>query len=105
MFQHERRTQAIPPFLSAYRKRYTSLVPTKPFTQKQGQYLAFIHYYSRINGRPPAEADMQRYFRVSPPSVHQMVLTLEANGFIERTPGQGRSVRLLLAREDLPDLD
>jgi Mn-dependent DtxR family transcriptional regulator len=80
-------------------------VPTKPFTHKQGQYLAFIHYYSRINGCPPAEADMQRYFRVSPPSVHQMVLTLEANGFIERTLGQGRSVRLLLAREDLPDLD
>ena len=80
-------------------------MPTKPFTHKQGQYLAVIYYYSRINGRPPAEADMQRYFRVSPPSVHQMVLTLEANGFIERTPGQGRSVRLLLAREDLPDLD
>ena len=80
-------------------------MPTKPFTHKQGQYLAFIYYYSRINGRPPAESDMQTYFRVSPPSVHQMVLTLEANGFIERTPGQGRSVRLLLAREDLPDLD
>ena len=80
-------------------------MPTKPFTQKQGQYLAFIHYYSKINGHPPAEADMQRYFRVSPPSVHQMVLTLEANGFIERVPGQGRSIRLLLAREDLPDLD
>jgi Mn-dependent DtxR family transcriptional regulator len=80
-------------------------VPTKPFTHKQGQYLAFIHYYSRVNGRPPAETDMQRYFRVSPPTVHQMVLTLEANGFIERTPGQGRSVRLLLAREDLPDLE
>jgi repressor LexA len=81
------------------------LVPTKPFTQKQGQYLAFIHDYSKINGRPPAEADMQRYFRVSPPSVHQMVLTLEANGFIERTPGQGRSIRLLLAREELPNLE
>jgi repressor LexA len=80
-------------------------VPTKPFTHKQGQYLAFIHYYGRINGCPPAEADMQRYFRVSPPSVHQMVLTLEANGFIERTPGQGRSIRLLLARENLPDLE
>ncbi|MGA2218926.1 MAG: hypothetical protein ABSG51_12610 [Terracidiphilus sp.] len=89
----------------AYRKQYTSFVPTKPFTHKQGQYLAFIHFYSRIHGRPPAEADMQRYFRVSPPSVHQMVLTLEANGFIERTPGQGRSIRLLLAREDLPDLE
>ena len=77
----------------------------KSFTHKQGQYLAFIYYYSKINGQPPAEADMQRYFRVSPPSVHQMVLTLEANGFIERVPGQGRSIRLLLAPEHLPDLE
>ena len=74
-------------------------------TRKQGQYLAFIYYYSKINRQPPAEADMQRYFGVSPPSVHQMVLTLEANGFIERIPGQGRSIRLLLNREDLPDLE
>ena len=43
------------------------------FTEKQGQYLAFIYYYTRVNGRPPAEADMQGYFRVTPPSVHQMV--------------------------------
>jgi hypothetical protein len=34
--------------------------------------------------RPPAEADMQRHFRVSPPSVHQMVLTIERAGFIRR---------------------
>ncbi len=46
------------------------------FTDKQGQYLAFIYWYTKLNGRPPAEADMQRYFRVTPPSVHQMVLTL-----------------------------
>ena len=57
------------------------------------------------SGRVPAEADMQRYFRVTPPSVHQMVLTLETNGFIERIPGQGRSIRLLLSRQELPDLD
>ena len=80
-------------------------MPTKPFTHKQGQYLAFIHYCCKVNGQPPAEADMQRYFRVSPPSVHQMILTLEANGFIERTPGQGRSIRLLIPREALPDLE
>ena len=80
-------------------------MPTKPFTHKQGQYLAFIYYYSKLNGQPPAEADMQRYFRVSPPSVHQMILTLEANGLIERIPGQGRSIRLLLERKDLPDLE
>jgi repressor LexA len=47
---------------------------------------------------------MQSYFKVSPPSGHQMVLTLEANGFIDRIPGRSRSIRLLIPREDLPDL-
>ena len=75
------------------------------FTEKQGQYLAFIYYYTKVNGRPPAEADMQRHFRVTPPSVHQMVLTLELHGFIERIPGQGRSIRLLVPREQLPELE
>ena len=74
------------------------------FTEKQGQYLAFIYHYTKVNGRPPAEADMERYFRVTPPSVHQMVLTLETNGFIERIPDQGRSIRLLIPRGQLPDL-
>lgn len=76
----------------------------KPYTDKQGQYLAFIYYYGKIHGCAPSEAEMQRYFRVSPPSVHQMILTLEANGLIERTPGQARSLRLLIPREELPDL-
>ena len=76
----------------------------KPYTEKQGQYLAFIYYYSKIHGRAPAEADMQQYFRVSPPSVHQMVLTIEARGLITRTPGQARSIRLLIPPEELPDL-
>ena len=77
----------------------------KPYTAKQGQYLAFIFYYTKIHGVPPAESDMERYFRVTPPSVHQMVLTLEANGFIERIPGKGRSIRLLVERRDLPELE
>ena len=75
------------------------------YTQKQGKYLAFIYYYTRIHGYPPAEADMQNYFKVSPPSVHQMVLTLERRGFIERIPGQPRSIRVLLSNEELPALD
>jgi len=77
----------------------------KRYTIKQGQYLAFIYYYTKLNGRPPAEADLQRHFRVTPPSVHQMILTLEAKGFIQRIPGQARSIRLLIAREELPDLE
>jgi repressor LexA len=74
------------------------------YTIKQGQYLAFIYYYMKIHRCSPSEADMQTYFRVSPPAVHQMVLNLERLGCIERTPGQGRSLRLLLSREQLPDL-
>jgi hypothetical protein len=54
------------------------------FTPKQGQYLAFIHAYTLVLGRPPAEADLQRFFQVTPPSVHQMVLTLERSGLIRR---------------------
>ena len=61
----------------------------KTYTAKQGQYLAFIHYYSKIHGRSPSEAEMQQYFRVSPPAVHQMVLTLAARGLIARATRAG----------------
>jgi hypothetical protein len=38
----------------------------KTYTDKQGQYLAFIYYYSKIHGCSPSEAEMKQYFRVSP---------------------------------------
>jgi DNA-binding MarR family transcriptional regulator len=75
------------------------------YTEKQGQYLAFIYYYTKIHGRSPSESEMQAYFGVTPPTVHQMVLSLERNGLITRTPGQARSIRLLLPRDELPDLE
>lgn len=75
------------------------------YTPKQGQYLSFIYYYTKIHGLPPSEADVQHYFRVSPPTVHQMILTLEAKGLIERVPRTSRSVRLTVPRSDLPDLE
>ena len=75
-----------------------------PFTAKQGQYLAFIYAYSRMFRRAPAEADMQRHFRVTPPTAHQMVLTLERAGLIKRQPGVARSIELLIDPEDLPVL-
>ena len=74
------------------------------YTSTQGQYLAFIYYYTKIHRVPPAEADMQRYFRVSPPAIRNMIVTLERRGFIRRTPGAGRSVQLLVSRDKLPDL-
>jgi repressor LexA len=75
------------------------------FTAKQGRYLAFIFYYTKVHRAAPAESDMQKYFRVSAPSVHQMVLTLEKNGLIERTPGRARSIRVLVPGEQLPPLE
>jgi Mn-dependent DtxR family transcriptional regulator len=74
------------------------------FTAKQGQYLAFIVAYTQLNGRPPAEADLQRFFRVTPPSVHQMVLALERAGLIYRQPGVARSIQVLVEPQVLPHL-
>ena len=74
------------------------------FTQKQGQYLAFIYVYARMFRQAPAEADMQRHFLVTPPSVHQMVLTLERVGLIRRQPGIARSIKVLVDPQALPPL-
>jgi hypothetical protein len=75
------------------------------FTSKQGQYLTFLHYYSKIHRQAAAESDLQRYFRVSPPSVHEMIKTLERNGLIRRRPGQARSIQILVRPEYLPALE
>lgn len=79
---------------------------TEPdYTKKQGQYLAFLHYYQKLNGRAPAQTDFQKYFRTTPPTIHQMILTLERRGFISRVPGQARSLELLLRHDQLPGLE
>jgi hypothetical protein len=63
----------------------------------KGSILAFIYAYTHVLGRTPAEVDLQRHFGVSPPSVHQMVLTLERTGLIRRKPGVARSIEVLVA--------
>ena len=78
--------------------------PAPRFTHKQGQYLAFIWAYGQINRQAPAERDLQRYFGVTPPSVHQMILTLQRLGFIRRQPGVARSIELLVDPAVLPPL-
>lgn len=78
---------------------------TASFTAKQGQYLAFIHAYTKLNRRPPAEADMQRFFAVTPPSVHRMVVELERLKLIRRQPGVARSIELLVPSTVLPALE
>jgi DNA-binding MarR family transcriptional regulator len=78
---------------------------TRSFTARQGQYLAFIYNYTKIHGQAPAESELERYFGVSPPAVHDMIKTLQRNGLIERTPGRARSIRLCVRPESLPRLE
>ena len=75
-----------------------------PYTSRQGQFLAFIHHYATLHGRPPAEAEMVQFFQVTPPTVHQMILTLERRGLITRAPDQARSIKTTLPPEKLPPL-
>jgi Mn-dependent DtxR family transcriptional regulator len=75
------------------------------FTKLQGQYLAFIVAYTKLNRRAPAEVDFQRYFTVTSPSVHNMIVTLERRGLIKRTPGRSRSIEVLVPPSELPPLD
>jgi DNA-binding MarR family transcriptional regulator len=81
-----------------------SLARTLRFTAKQGQYLAFIHWYMKLHRISPAEADLQRYFKVTPSAVHTMILTLERQGLIDRRPGQARSIRLRVPAAEIPAL-
>jgi SOS-response transcriptional repressor LexA len=81
----------------------TSSAPPR-FTEKQGQYLAYIHTYMKLHGRAPAEADMQQFFGTTPPSVHRMVVELEKKCLIRRTPRQSRSIEILAAEDEIPPL-
>jgi len=79
-------------------------VMTVPFTDLQGQYLAYIATYTKLHRRAPAEADLQRYFGVTPPTVHRMVVALTERGLIRRRPGQPRSIEILISPDQLPPL-
>lgn len=75
------------------------------FTDRQGQFLAFIHLYRKLHHQGPAELDMMKYFRVSPPAVHGMVVKLEQQGLVKRERGVPRSVRVVISEEKIPPLE
>ena len=93
-FDHENTGESIP----------NRLKINESFTEKQGQYLTFIYYYTKINGQSPAEVDMQRYFNITAPSVHRMIVELEKKELISREKGKARSIKIRLNIEHLPEL-
>jgi hypothetical protein len=75
------------------------------FTPRQGQFLAFIHLYRKLHRRGPAEHELARFFRVTPPAVHGMIVKLEELGLITREPGVPRSARVAVPEAEIPPLD
>lgn len=76
-------------------------------TPKQGQFLAYIRDYQRLNpaGLAPTHAELQRFFGLTPPSVNSMLIRLEQRGFIERIPGKARAIHLTIDPALIPELD
>src|SRR2546421_7506263 len=72
------------------------------FTPTQGRYLAFIQAYIGQHGYPPAESEIAAAMCVSPPSVNQMVKTLEKRGLVLRHPGQPRALQILVPEPEIP---
>jgi DNA-binding MarR family transcriptional regulator len=81
-----------------------SILEQEIYTEKQGQYLAFIYYYTKINRVPPAHTDFESYFCTAPSTVHQMILQLEKKNLIKRTPNTPRSIVIAISEEHLPKL-
>ena len=64
--------------------------------------LSFMHAYTNLHGRPPAESDIAAALCVSPPSVNQMVRALEKKRLLVRQPVVPRSIRVLVADDEIP---
>jgi hypothetical protein len=90
---------------SRTKRAATRKTPAPAFTHRQGQFLAFIHLYRKLHRQGPAELDMVRFFRVTPPSAHGMVVKLEQMGLVTREPGVSRSVKVAIPVEQIPSLD
>lgn len=48
---------------------------------------------------------MAKFFGVTPPSAHGMVVKLEELGLVTREAGLARSIRVAVPEEDLPGLE
>ena len=75
---------------------------TTPFTARQGQYLSFIHGFIVKHGVAPSFEEIGVHFGTTPPSVNNMIKTLDERGLLSRVPGVARSLRVLVPVAELP---
>lgn len=74
-------------------------------TRRQGQLLAYVYWYTKVHRIPPSENEVAAFLGIYGPSAHAAILRLVAAGHLTRVPGQPRTMKVLLPREQLPDLE
>jgi hypothetical protein len=74
------------------------------FSERQGQFLAFIHFFRKLHRQGPSEKEIAQYFQLTPPAVHGMIVKLEQLGLATREPGVARSVQVVIPEEKIPVL-
>ena len=67
-----------------------------PVTAKQRRIFEFIRRYIESNHEPPTIAEIGRQFQMSSSaSVHAILITLEREGLIKRTPNVSRGIQIV----------
>jgi SOS-response transcriptional repressor LexA len=89
----------------AKQKAKKTAAPAPKFTPRQGEFLAFIHAYIKMHGVAPSENEICTRFALTPPSVHDAIVRMHKRGLIDRTPGQARSIRVLVPDDEIPPLE
>ena len=92
------------PAVKSASKKKTAPKEKPPFSEHQGQVLAYIHCFTLVNRQPPAQSDISKFFQITGPAVHQQICTLEKKGLLERLPGVARALRVLVPSAQLPEL-
>jgi hypothetical protein len=74
-------------------------------TRAQGQLVAYVYWYTKVHRVPPAENEIADFLGIRGPSAHEMILRLESKAILSRRPGEPRTIKILLPREEIPDFE
>lgn len=73
-------------------------------SKSQGQLVAFVYWYTKVHRMPPSENEIAEFVGVRGPSAHAMIVRLCSKGILDRRLGEPRTIRVLLPRDQIPDL-
>ena len=78
---------------------------TVRLTKNQGQLVAYVYWYTKVHRMPPSENEIAEFLGVRGPSAHTTIVRLGSKGVLSRRPGEPRPLRVLLPRDEIPDLE